>query len=479
MRTRTLPSKCRAVEPLRRGLLTPVLVLAAGVALGVPVSANALDAVTDWNARSEAYVTGAPPVQGRTRAMIQIAVHDALNAIAPRFVAYTAIPPAHANASPEAAVATATYEVLAKTAALTQEYDTYMGAITCPPGYPSCRDDGAAAGRAAADAIKSLRATDGASAPPPPYSQQPVPGVYQPTPNPDPTGAPADYCLEGAAGPPQFEQWAAVTPFAIVSGSQFRMDPPEMFDLTSDAYARDYDEVRRVGRCDAHVTGDRTAEQSGIARYWPGGGANWNATARVILAQQPYAGIDMWRRAQLFALLNIAMADANVAVFDTKYHYRFWRPVTAIRAGNTDGNAATEHDGDWLSYLATPPYPDFTCGLTTGTGAAVEVLRRWFRTDDLAWTRTVISPTPLPSMTIERSFASLSQAAAESVDARVFGGMHFRTGCVHGVRQGEKVGRFVTQHSLKPLRTRGCAKACAVGAAVCASCNDLKVHDAP
>ena len=476
MRTRTLLSKCRAVEPLRRGLLTPVLVLAAGVALGEPVSANALDAVTDWNARSEAYVTGAPPVQGRTRAMIQIAVHDALNAIAPRFVAYTAIPPAHANASPEAAVATATYEVLAKTAALTQEYDTYMGAITCPPGYPSCRDDGAAAGRAAADAIKSLRTADGASAPAPPYSQQPVPGVYQPTPN--PTGAPAD-CIQGSAAPPQFEQWAAVTPFAIVSGSQFRMDPPEMFDLTSDAYARDYAEVKRVGRCDAHVTGDRTAEQSGIARYWPGGGANWNATARVILAQRPYAGIDMWQRAQLFALLNIAMADANVAVFDTKYHYRFWRPVTAIRAGNTDGNAATEHDGDWLSYLATPPYPDFTCGLTTGTGAAVEVLRRWFRTDDLAWTRTVISPTPLPSMTIERSFASLSQAAAESVDARVFGGMHFRTGCVHGVRQGEKVGRFVTQHSLKPLRTRGCAKACAVGAAVCASCNDLKVHDAP
>ena len=98
MRTRTLLSTCRSVDPVRHGLLTPLLVLAAGVALGVPASARALDAVTDWNARSEAYVTGAPPVQGRTRAMIQIAVHDALNAIAPRFVAYTTIPPAHANA---------------------------------------------------------------------------------------------------------------------------------------------------------------------------------------------------------------------------------------------------------------------------------------------------------------------------------------------------------------------------------------------
>ena len=477
MRTRTLLSACRAVEPARRGLLTPTLVLAAGVALGVPASARALDAVTDWNARSEIYVTGAPPVQGRTRAMIQIAVHDALNAIAPRFVAYTMIPPAHPDASPEAAVATATYEVLTKTAALTQEYEAYMSAITCPPGYPSCRDDGATIGKAAADAIKSLRATDGAAAPPPPYSQPQVPGIYQPTPNPDPTGAPANYCLEGAAGPPQFEQWAAVTPFAIVSGSQFRMDPPEMFDLTSDAYARDYNEVKRVGHCNAQATGDRTAEQSGIARYWPAGGANWNATARVILAQQPHAGTDMWKRAQLFALLNIAMADANVAVFDTKYHYKFWRPVTAIRAGDTDGNSATAPDSGWLSYLATPPYPDYTCGLTTGTGAAVEVLRRWFGTDDLAWTRTVSSPTPPPSMTIERSFTSLSQAAAEAVDARVFGGMHFRTGCVHGVRQGEKVGRFVIQHALKPLRTRGCAKVCPVGAAVCASCIGLRVPD--
>ena len=453
MRQRTPLSTSHAVASGRRGLLTPTLVLAAGVALSVPASAAALDAVTDWNARSEAYVTGAPPVQGRTRAMVQIAVHDALNAIAPRFVAYTAIAPAHPDASPEAAVATATYEVLAKTTALTNEYDAYMSAITCPPGYPSCRDDGAAAGKAAADAIKSLRATDGATASTPPYNEPPVPvpGVYLPTPN--PTGTPAD-CIGGTAGVPQFEQWAAVTPFAIVSGSQFRMDPPEMFDLTSDAYARDYAEVKRVGRCDAEVTGGRTGEQSGIARYWPGGGANWNATARAILAQPPHAGIDMWQRAQLFALLNMAMADANVAVFDTKYHYRFWRPVTAIRAGDADGNPATASDAGWLSYLATPPYPDFTCGLTTGTGAAVEVLRRWFRTDDLAWTRTVNSPTPPPAMTIVRSFSSLSQAAAESVDARVFGGMHFRTGCVHGVRQGEQVGRFVIRHWLKPLRTR-------------------------
>jgi hypothetical protein len=137
----------------------------------------------------------------------------------------------------------------------------------------------------------------------------------------------------------------------------------------------------------------------------------------------------------------------SVAVYDTKYTYNFWRPVTAIRAGDTDGNPATAPDSAWLSYLATPPYPDYTCGLTTNTGAAVEVLRRYFGTDDIAYTFTAGGTT--------RSYESLSEAAAEAVDARVFEGMHFRTGCVQGVRQGEKVGRFVIQHSLKPSKAKG------------------------
>ena len=117
----------------------------------------------------------------------------------------------------------------------------------------------------------------------------------------------------------------------------------------------------------------------------------------------------------------MALHDGAVAVFDTKYTYNFWRPVTAIRAAGSDGNPATDPDPGWLSYQPTPPYPDYTCGLTTNTGAAVEVLRRFFGTDDIAYTFTAAGST--------RSYSSLSQAAAEAVDARVFGGMHFRTGC--------------------------------------------------
>jgi hypothetical protein len=202
--------------------------------------------------------------------------------------------------------------------------------------------------------------------------------------------------------------------------------------------------VKRVGRIDAEATGHRTQDQSEIARFWPGGGANFNAVAQVIVAGR---GLSLAEHARLFALINMALSDSAVAVFDAKYTYKFWRPVTAIRAGDTAGNPATAPDAAWLSYQGTPPYPDFTCGLTTNTGAAVKVLRRFFGTNDIAYTLTV--------GTLTRSYSSLSQAAAESVDARVFGGMHFRTGCVHGVRHGEQVGRFVIQHELRPLKGRG------------------------
>jgi hypothetical protein len=132
-----------------------------------------------------------------------------------------------------------------------------------------------------------------------------------------------------------------------------------------------------------------------------------------------------------------------VTVYDTKYTYNFWRPVTAIRAGDRDGNPFTAADATWLSYQNTPPYPDFTCGLTNNTGSGLAVLRKYFGTDRIGYTLTTPGG-------ITRSFESLSHAGFESVDARVFGGMHFRTGCLLGLIQGGQVGRYVFQHSLRP-----------------------------
>jgi hypothetical protein len=406
----------------------------------VLIAASSLwaDAVLDWNAIAEStsVAAGAPPIRNRITAMAQVAVHDALNSIQPRYDSYASVPLAAIGASPDAAVAAAAYTVLTQTvpsqaSALETLYDDYIAGLpVCPAAHPSCIDDGIAAGEAAANAMLLLRMNDGSDTPHLPYLLPPAPGRYQSTPP--------------AFAPPQFAGWAHVAPFALNDGAQFRADASEIFDLTGDAYTRDYNEVKRVGSAHAETTGDRRPDQSAIARFWPGGGASWNAVTRVIVAGR---GLDMWEHARLLALVNMALSDSGVTVFDTKYMYNFWRPVTAIRAGDTDGNPATAPDPTWLSYIPTPPYPDYTCGLPTNAGAAVEVLRRYFGTDDIAYTFTAGPDT--------RSFASLSQAEHEAVDARVFGGIHFRSGCDQGARQGEQVGRFVIQHSLRPLKAHG------------------------
>lgn len=390
------------------------------------------DVVTDWNAIAEstAVTLGAPPFRLRVLAMTQIAVHDALNSIDRRYDSYNTIPRAAAGSSKEAAVAAASYRVLVQTvpgqaAALAITYANRIDELPdCPVSQPACIEDGIAAGEAAAAAILARRVNDGSATPHLPYTQPAAPGVYQPT-----------------SGPPQFAGWAAVKPFALAVASQFRPGPSKIFDLTSKAYARDYNEVKRVGSTTAEADGYRTPDQSAFARFWPAAGASWNTVARQIVAGR---GLDEWEHARLFALLNMATSDSAVSVFDTKYTYTFWRPVTAIRAGDTDNNPETVADPAWTSYQPTPPYPDFTCGLPINAGSATEVLRRYFRTDKLPFTLTAAG--------ITRSYATLSQAGDEAVNARVYGGMHFRTGCELGLRQGEQVGHFVFKHSLRPSK---------------------------
>jgi hypothetical protein len=407
------------------------VLLAACIATGAPVLGSP---VIDWNAFANNLPLGGPGTSTRGMAMTQIAVHDALNSIDPQYSTYTDIPPAAAGAAPDAAVAAASRVVLtalvpAQSAAITTYYNAQMSGCASQ----ACLD-GIQAGEAAANAILLRRNGDGSATPHLPYTLAAGPGVYQQTPPTPPAVTP---------NPPiQWAGWARVLPFALRSGSQFRADPSPMFDLTSAEYSRDYNEVKRVGALNAEALGNRTPQQSEVARFWPSGGGNWNAVLRAIVADR---GLDEWQLARLFALDNIAQADAVVSVYDTKYTYNFWRPVTAIRYSGDDGNPATTPDPTWLSYQNTPPYPDYTCGMTTVAGAAVEVLRRYFGTDDIGYTLTTATG-------ITRTFTSLSQATADVVDARVFGGMHFRTGCVRGVRQGEQVGHFAFQHELKPAK---------------------------
>ena len=214
-----------------------------------------------------------------------------------------------------------------------------------------------------------------------------------------------------------------------------------LFDLNSIEYAADYNEVKAIGELNSAT---RTSEQSEIARFWYEGSPNgWNRIARVVAPQR---GLDLWQSARLFGLLNFAMADGFIAGFDAKYFYNFWRPVTAIRAGATDGNPATIADPAWATFLVSPAIPDYPSTHSVLGAAAADVLARFFGSDAISFTTT--SGAPFPA--IARSFTSFSQAARENADSRVYAGIHFRMACRDGLTQGAQVGRYAFENALQP-----------------------------
>jgi hypothetical protein len=353
------------------------------------------DAVTDWN--RTATTAGAeisPLAQSRLFAMVHAAIYDAVNSIQHRGSPYILEASAASDASPEAAVAAAARGVLF---ALVESRRTeieaaYQAAIADVPNL-SARTAGINVGRMAAASILARRQNDGAgtvvAATPGVY-----PGQYRPTP---PANLPA-----------AFAQWGRVTPFAIRFGDQFRTLPPP--DLFSRQYALDLNEVRLIGSEDSKT---RTAEQSEIARFWyEGSPQGWNRIARNAAGEQT---LDLWESARLFALLNVAMADGFIAGFDSKYYYNFWRPVTAIREGYTDGNMDTEGYPQWNTFLVTPNSPDWPSTHSVLGAAAATVLRRVFGTDYVTFNMT--SGAPFPGIT--RQFRGFWAAAQENADSRV------------------------------------------------------------
>ena len=432
-------------------------VCVVGLSLLIVPALAAADIVIDWNVVAERVAPrfGGPQPQARAMAMAQVAVHDALNAIDPRYDRYTGLGPGDPGASPDAAVAAAARQTLLgllgplpstpeKQAAIDLIEAAYAASIG-PGPYSLQTVAGIEVGNAAAAAILAMRVGDGSDVPNPPFTLAPGPGVYQPTPNPE---FPAVVTPFGAA-------WAHVTPFVLNHGHQFAVEPGAIFDLAGAAYAREYIEVKQVGSARVRGLLPNSAE-SDIARFWPGGGSNWQQTTRDIVSSR---GLDRWEHARLFALLNLGQADAFITNQVWKWTYAFWRPVTAIRWSD-DGNPDTASDPVWRPFLATPPYPDYPCALPTSAGAATETLRQFFGTDAVPFTRTFTAgPVPLPdglpslpAKAITRSFETLSDAAAEAQSARVFAGIHFREGCEAGARQGTQVARFVAKHSLTPTK---------------------------
>jgi hypothetical protein len=229
----------------------------------------------------------------------------------------------------------------------------------------------------------------------------------------------------------------------MTTSSEFR--PPGPPALTSTRYAADVNEVKQLG---AATNSTRTAEQSMIALFWADGAGtetppgHWNSIAQDVGAAQ---GNTLEDNARLFALLNLAMADAAVCAWDAKYAFNFWRPVTAIRNADTDGNADTEPDTAWRSFIATPPFPDYVSGHSTFSGAASVVLATFYGSDNIAFTT---GSDALPG--VERSFTSFSAAAAEAADSRLYGGIHFRSANEDGLHAGIAIGHVAAENFLLP-----------------------------
>jgi hypothetical protein len=354
------------------------------------------------------------------------AQHDAVNGTQPRYQTYAATLQ-DPGADAEAAAAAAAHEVLvtffpANQAALDDRLAESLS--TVPDG--DAEDAGVALGRAVGDIVLQARADDGYGTSDP-FSPTPGPGVWEPTP---PALAPM---LE-----PQFQN---VTPFTLRDRGQFLPDPPP--SLPSEHYARDHNEVKLIGQ---DISPARTADQTHIAHFWaepsPSG---WSRIGNLVSARYGY---DLHDTARLQALLNMAMADGFVVGWYQKRHFAFWRPMTAIRNADTDGNPSTQPDPSWLSLRPTPPLPDYPSTHSVLGAAAAEILRRLTGSDTFSF--CMVSTTSTPSAT-QRCWNTFTQAELENAESRVLAGFHFRFAIETGIKVGRKIGQFATQHALQPL----------------------------
>src|SRR6266550_4049124 len=425
-------------------LIPPLLITLVLVA---PAVARANEA-THWNqiatdtlAAFPSAAGGAPNALQVNMGMTQGSVYDAINAIEPRHRPYLLATRFNANASKEAAAATAAYSVLSNIvstvppgipfpnrailqASLDAAYAASLAGI--PDGPP--KTQGIAAGNAAANAMLAARQNDGRFGPSP-WVPNPNPGHWQPLRNPD--GTPILDPTPWVGG---------VLPFLMHSSSQFRTDGPNA--LTSDAYAEDFNEVKALGSLNSTV---RTPEQTHIAIFWQGAPPPlaWNRVARNLIDQYT---VDIGNSALLFAMLNLSAADSAINCWNDKYYWDFWRPWTAIQRANEDGNPDTDPDPSWTALL-TAPYPEHPSGHLSGDSAHLEVLHMFFGTDNI---RFGVISSRFPGET--RHFDQFSDALKEIIDARIWAGLHFRTADVQAKILGRKVVHYMEKHYFQPLQ---------------------------
>ena len=386
------------------------------------------DVVLDWNGLAAQLIVGpggankVPPLGVVDLAIVHTAIYDAVNAVDGFPFAPYGVPPAVTTpASAEAAAARAGRDVLlALYPSRSADIEAlYAASLATVPDGPA-EANGIDVGQQAAAAILALRADDGRNAGTPIVEPLEAPGVWIRTP-------PAFLA-------PQAPWAASITPWTLDSQDQFRPEPPP--ELESETWVRDYNEVKALGPV---TDSTRTAEQTNIARFWADQPMlQWNRAWRGISTG---AGLSVQDNARFFAMLATASADSLIACWDAKYHYMFWRPVTAIRAGG--GNPALTDDPSWLGLVPTPNHPEYPAAHGCFSGASVETLSYFFRTDDFTFT---ITSNFAGVTTPVRTYSSFSQVLQEVSNARIYGGMHYRNSTHKGAIVGKQVSHFATRH---------------------------------
>jgi len=408
-------------------LVTIVTLLCASL------KAQPVNQVLQWNKTLLAIVrtAGAQPATihpTRSFAIMHAAIYDAVNAIegshTPYLIQLTGVSP---TASQDAAASAAAHEVLVTLypsfkATLDAQFQQSLAQIS-----GGDKAAGVSIGQAVADKILALRSNDGSNAQPLMFLFGDAPGGYQSTPPNFPKQ-------------PQFTHWSRVTPFALQQASQFRPGPPPA--LTSDTYTDVFNEVKAFGIVNSNSA---SADQALIGCFWNGAIQNyWNEITQTAAENR---NLTTAQNARLFAVLNLALADSVIAFYDAKYTYNFWRPVSAIRAADTDNNPVTLADPNWLPEVGkTTPDPAYPGAHAVISVAAATVLNSFFRGHhfDFSVTSEVMPGT-------ERSFKTYSAAAEEATLSRIFAGVHFRSDLTSGQQLGREVAHFVIDNFLTRL----------------------------
>lgn len=390
------------------------------------------DTVLDWNVTALKITAAAhfnPPLESRNMAIVHAAMFDAVNSILREYDPYAVELRAPDGASPDAAAAAAAHYVLVRLYPAQQAIldGAYAASLAGIPGGAN-RSAGITVGETVAAQLLALRSGDGAEAAiVAPYTPGSQPGDWNPTPP--------------AFRPALDPGWGTVQPFVLRQGSQFRPGPPPA--LTSPRYTRDFNEVKEIGSATSNT---RTQEQTNLARFWVSTSSqNWNPVARQVASA---LGLSLSQNARAFALLNLAGADALIAAWDAKFVHNQWRPVTAIRSPASNANPDTVADPAWMPLLVTPPFPDYIAGHPTYAGAAKQVLEHVFGRNP----GVVMTLTSAAAPGVVETYTTFEDIADGVVDARVWGGIHWRTSCERGERVGERIGTFAACHFLRPTR---------------------------